>query len=94
MEEVGSSGGEIGGVRGLAREFRDEVELHVSSWGTAHSALIVPAKMSARTTSRFRWDLTHDGLGFRLQIHHYLQAPIRLSYSIRSEVLSRPSRHH
>ena len=63
MEEVGSSGGEIGGVRGLAREFRDEVELHVSSWGTAHSALRVPAKTCARTTLGLRWDLHRPPLG-------------------------------
>lgn len=70
MEEVGSSGGEIGGVRGLAREFRDEVELHVSSWGTAHSALRVPAKTCARTTLGLRWDLHRPPLGL-----YYISIP-------------------
>jgi hypothetical protein len=77
VEEVGSSGGKIGGVRGLAREFGDEVELDVSSWGTAHSALRVPAKMCAQTILGFRWDQPCTGrLGLLLLFHHDLQAPI------------------
>lgn len=45
MEEVESSGKGIGGVGGRAREFRYDVELDVSSWGTAHSALRGPRQI-------------------------------------------------